>query len=537
MISSSATTGERRGSGAGARTAPPFRRTSSQNIAASQDFRRIWNQCHSAFYLACHDRLLQGVTAFYLVCVVAWCAAEVLEQGRVLARICMCGLLVLTFRSYAYWRTTFAHRPGRGESSSASNRRRPGLSSSAAAGPDKMHPKDDAGLASRRRRGSAEGHVQGKKHLSERRASCINMDHHHLSLVEYMWGQIFITAPLYFGVLLGSSRSYGMLRMALWSCIPDGLRSRLRGPRPDQARLFAEILLETTASIYTLDDLHEADDGLAEASFVIPDVSCVGESGQLVTGTLQGRIDLTYKRLIHAEYCGKRLDPSDAVLLLWIAQSYVIHPRVHAFANWAVNTSSSNPLLRRLSVTTILFNHFGWEAFARLLDTLRGWGGLNRVDGWHHESMRNLGERANYSLSLPPGHRHIRKLAKYSKYVNYIIKAREVFLQEFCRCKADFPGVDGEAFFVGAVIHSTDHHQGLKVIDTLDFKCTDPFFSLNVQICHLIHGCFNEEVSLASLMHCNKFNNVAHPLFAKTYARCKEIDRELADAMDCCVIR
>lgn len=37
------------------------------------------------------------------------------------------------------------------------------------------------------------------------------------------------------------------------------------------------------------------------------------------------------------------------------------------------------------------------------------------------------------------------------------MKARAIFLAEFAKHKALFPGVNGEAMFVGTVLHSLDH--------------------------------------------------------------------------------
>merc|ERR1711862_1005515 len=46
---------------------------------------------------------------------------------------------------------------------------------------------------------------------------------------------------------------------------------------------------------------------------------------------------------------------------------------------------------------------------------------------------------------------------RYSRFVNFSIKARAIFINEFAKHKHLFPGIDGEAFFVGTVLHSLDH--------------------------------------------------------------------------------
>ena len=54
-------------------------------------------------------------------------------------------------------------------------------------------------------------------------------------------------------------------------------------------------------------------------------------------------------------------------------------------------------------------------------------------------------------------HHNTCDLQKHSKLVNLIIKTRTFSMSEFAEHKDSFPGIDGEAFFVGTVMHSLDH--------------------------------------------------------------------------------
>lgn len=55
-------------------------------------------------------------------------------------------------------------------------------------------------------------------------------------------------------------------------------------------------------------------------------------------------------------------------------------------------------------------------------------------------------------------HPNINDLVKHSRLVNFIIKCRAIFLKEFeIHKKSYFPGVHGEAMFIGTVLHSLDH--------------------------------------------------------------------------------
>ena len=54
-------------------------------------------------------------------------------------------------------------------------------------------------------------------------------------------------------------------------------------------------------------------------------------------------------------------------------------------------------------------------------------------------------------------HGQIEESTKYSRFVKFVIKVCAIFMSEFQKHKKDFPGVDGEAMFVGTVLHSLDH--------------------------------------------------------------------------------
>ena len=62
-----------------------------------------------------------------------------------------------------------------------------------------------------------------------------------------------------------------------------------------------------------------------------------------------------------------------------------------------------------------------------------------------------------------PSHKNIGNLMPYSDYVAFIVKVRRFFLREFTRHRTKdpetFAGIDGEALFIGTVLHSTDHSQ------------------------------------------------------------------------------
>jgi len=68
-----------------------------------------------------------------------------------------------------------------------------------------------------------------------------------------------------------------------------------------------------------------------------------------------------------------------------------------------------------------------------------------------------------------PSHAHLRDLEAHSEYMHFIFLVRERFLREFTKVANEFPGIDGEALFVGTVIHSIDHRQAAYHIDVSNF--------------------------------------------------------------------
>merc|ERR1712066_346323 len=98
-----------------------------------------------------------------------------------------------------------------------------------------------------------------------------------------------------------------------------------------------------------------------------------------------------------------------------------------------------------------------------------------------------------------PFHANIKQLAKYSKYVAFIMKTRRFFLREIRKHQWEFPGIDGESLFIGTVMHSTDHYQGLKVSSTFDFVEVDPSFAAQAELNRIIHGALSDRLRFLTI--------------------------------------
>ena len=66
-------------------------------------------------------------------------------------------------------------------------------------------------------------------------------------------------------------------------------------------------------------------------------------------------------------------------------------------------------------------------------------------------------------------HPNIDELVPYSSFVNFIVKTRPIFLSDFAKYRTQFPGVHGEAMYIGTVMHSMDH-------TALDWACEEPLW-------------------------------------------------------------
>jgi len=155
-----------------------------------------------------------------------------------------------------------------------------------------------------------------------------------------------------------------------------------------------------------------------------------------------------------------------------------------------------------------------------------------------------------------PMHEHIRQLMPYSQYVSFIVKVRNCFLNLFEVYKDDFPGIDGEAFFIGTVMHGLDHTQFEHVVkDCLWLKCSvggepddalDGLALSNGKVDGR-HFLYLEELTrfvrcgfttdLSGIIFTYRFKDHTHPFFKSVYRFAHKLNPRLADNLDCCIIK
>lgn len=167
-------------------------------------------------------------------------------------------------------------------------------------------------------------------------------------------------------------------------------------------------------------------------------------------------IDLDTKRFVKAKLDDINLTAKEATILLWFNTIAAQHVKLHSAANWGVNVEKvvkeTNPFFRRMSVTTVMYNYFGYTAF----------NGYNKI--WSKQGLVSPGwasEHAPFVQCVNHGikdnvwqHSQIEELVKYSEFVHFVVKVRAIFLAEFDKHKALFPGTDGEVR-ISIVCHIT----------------------------------------------------------------------------------
>jgi len=122
---------------------------------------------------------------------------------------------------------------------------------------------------------------------------------------------------------------------------------------------------------------------------------------------------------------------------------------------------------------------------------------------------------------------------KYSKLGSFLVKVRNYFVTEFERHSEDFPGIDGEALFIGTVMHSIDHRLASYIVDTNHFVCGDSEFEADHEWAAITHACFVDRPPLR-FFEC-RMSHAPNALFKKVYEYAKGIDARLASYMECCI--
>lgn len=376
----------------------------------------------------------------------------------------------------------------------------------------------------RKHRGDAISHFEKKGELSNQLATSLEMDHIFIPFSTYVWGVYFV----------------GMNAAALWICGISKMCSRLvlirwgvlDPPKCNHAAIGARLLLESIGLMvhYT----HQRTvNGKATALFTFLDIPLLNAKGaKFVAKVFTVDVCLENREIVEAKLNDKELSAADACTIIWFQTITASHVKLHAYGNWGVNVEGENvdSFTRRNGAVTVMYNYFGFSVFKRLT-TL-----------W-----ANLGVFSDHTPGLPdvfqagvdagvPSHAKLHELMPHSETVKFVVKLRNHFLNEFEEHKFDFPGIDGEAMFIGTVLHSLDHTlMAWNLDDPLMLRADNPEFRAMVEIGMVVRAGFVDD--LPGLYFNKRYKAVRQPFFKNVYAHAAKINKRFADHMDTCIVK
>jgi len=361
-------------------------------------------------------------------------------------------------------------------------------------------------------------------------AAELDMDHTYIRFPDFLWGFIFIVPMSYIlwkkGTLWLSFRQY---------LVKKGI---IKVKKPNLEALIATLCLEQSQVINYFAKTKKGSEIGNIAGFFFADFPYVdNDCNYRVADLFAVDIDLDTKLFVKAKLDDVVLTASETLILLWFNTISAQHVKLHAMANWGINdhpdVKDVNPFLAQNSLVTTMYNFFGYSMFSKFLKTWEKQGLLS--DGWSEKN--SFIKCVNHGVRDGVGqHGNIIELAKYSRYVNFSVQVRAIFIDEFARQKHLFPGVHGEAFFVGTVLHSLDHTlMEWNLDDPLWLDVDDKKFGKMAELGRIVRVGFVPDVPF--LYFNKRFKGSKHPFYKRVYERAAKIDKDLADNMDTCIIK
>ena len=286
--------------------------------------------------------------------------------------------------------------------------------------------------------------------MEERKAEELDMDHVYIRFLDFLWGLTFIGPMSYF--LWKKGTTILKLRQFLIKHKIIKLKEC-----DDMASLIGTLILEQSQVInYFAKTKKESELGNI-AGFFFPDFPYVdNDLNYKVADLFAVDIDLDTKKFVKAKLDSVDLTEQETLILLWFNTIAAQHVKLHAMANWGINQhqsiKKSNAFLHQNSVVTAIYNYFGYSTFSNFLKTWEQQGLLS--EGWYEKgcliSCFNHGIKDGVSQ-----HGHILDLVPHSRFVNFIVKVRSIFMDQFAKHKDSFPGVDGEVRIFTGLMNSS----------------------------------------------------------------------------------
>lgn len=364
----------------------------------------------------------------------------------------------------------------------------------------------------------------GTGSLSNKTSSKLHMDHVYVPLTHYIWALTFIGPQAMYLWVTGLTK----LAIRQFLCKTGILR-----PIPhDPAEIVGRLCLEGTMAIhYYASTKDEKVAGFFFANFpiILPDGTAK------VCDLFAVDIDLETKKMVKAKLDDRHLTAEEALILCWFNTIAANHVKLHSLANWGVNNEpdawENDWFVAQSSLVTIMYNYFGYTVFGTFMQRWHKWGFLTMDCSSALTKCFNVGiEEGIWS------HPDIRDLMKHSELVNFIVRVRTIFMSEFSKRKDTFPGIHGEALFVGTVMHSLDHTiMDKNLEDPMWLDVDHPEFGIMAEIGRIVKVGFVKDVP--GLLFHKRFKGSNHPFYESVYAKAAKIDQFMADNMDTCIIK
>jgi len=368
-----------------------------------------------------------------------------------------------------------------------------------------------------------------KEHLSNEKSKNLDMDHVYLTFSQYLWAVTCI----------------GPNSLVLWvkGVALLWLRKKLHKigyiqPEPfDPSEIVGRLLLEGTLAIHYYARTDDDSDLGDIAGFFFHDFPYIDSHGYYQKASLFAvDIDLHTKKMVKAKFDNTNVSASEALTLLWFNTISGNHVKLHSLANWGTNTEpetkEKHPFLYQNSIVTTIYNYFGFSCFHTYIPFWSSMGLLSH--DWKPKALNEV-----FSHGIQDNiwaHPNIQELIPHSRLVKFICTLRPIFLSLFQKYHDEFPGIDGEALFVGTVLHSLDHtcmEWNLDDALWLDVDC--PKFGKMAELGRIVRVGFVEDVP--GLSFHKRFKGSKHPFYKSVYEKAAKIDKKYADEMDTCIIK
>lgn len=363
-------------------------------------------------------------------------------------------------------------------------------------------------------------------------ASELDMDHVFMDFPTYTWIHLLVFPSLVLNALIGT----------LFIASRKILYHQLGWVRPmahDPAETVANLVLETGLVMnYVGRSEGGANCGGDVAIFVWNKFPVVYRTSPFVfVKEFRVEIDLAARSLRKAALDNEHVSSHDCLALLMYAQLFLQHPKVHAFANWGVNLEpyqcKKNPSIAWWNAVTVAYNYFGYTGFPRSewLGKLFGvLGSDNTLQHCFHTFDSSLKDGA-------PDHRFLSEMAQHSTFVRFAVQIRPLFIKEFCKHRGSlFPACDGEAVFVGTIIHSLDHANTSEIFrDPLWLDSSGSKYAHMAEAAVFTRFAYVDE--LRFLPFTRKFKDCSHPFYQAVYSKAQKLNLKFADAIETCIVR